>query len=141
MKRRNRWVMVPPPPTVFGSSPLDYDTSGNDLNLFRKPKPVSELNLRRSKRAMLNRDDFRQSTASETKSKVLSKSIGKKSKAGKMPNLPDFPDIAAIDKIMNLGLTYPATLVKEIQKVAVEHCGVHPSEVTEELLQAAGSNK
>jgi hypothetical protein len=51
----------------------------------------------------------------------------------------EFPDLIAIDKMMILGLTYPEILVNEIQRVATGVCGVHPMEVTSELLQAEGS--
>jgi hypothetical protein len=136
-KRKKKQLSHTPTP-VFGSPPLDFDLPDKDLNLplvslKRKPTPVSEVNLRRSKRAY------------ETQIRAHKKPPRQKTKAGKIsnaqPTLPVFPDIAAIDKIMNMGLTYPAVSMKEIQKVAVEDCGVHPSEVTDELLQVAGSNK
>jgi hypothetical protein len=62
--------------------------------------------------------------------------MGKKS----APNLDkhqqpiDFPDLVAIDKMVNLGITFPEIPISELQKVATERCAIHPTEVAEDLL-------
>jgi hypothetical protein len=134
---------------VFDSVMPDYEIPRTDLNqtlasLKRTVTPVSVQNLRRNKRAKVSRDGFKPaslpgtgrspSSKSRSKPRPMAHESGKSCSASS-----EFPDLIAIDKMMTLSLTYPEIPVNEIQRVATGVCGVHPTEVTSELLQAEGS--
>jgi hypothetical protein len=130
---------------IFGNLAPEYESQMDDLNctlisLKRKSTPVSDSNLRRSKRGMASKDGYKHSTPIATKSKGKGKrvSISPLGKHHHSTFTPvDFPDLAAIDKMINLGVSYPEIPIGQLQKVASERCGIHPMEVTRELLLAA----
>ena len=49
----------------------------------------------------------------------------------------DFPDISTIAKFTNMGTIFPQIPIAEIQKLAIESCGIAPLEVSAELLLAS----
>jgi hypothetical protein len=49
-----------------------------------------------------------------------------------------FPDLAIIDQHINDDLVHPHIPIADLQRVAKETCGIPPTEVTKELLQAKG---
>jgi hypothetical protein len=92
-----------------------------------------------SKCGALLRDGFKPTSLVKSKLDVRNKkdaklnpSIGKNCQT--LPTKVDFLDLTAIDKFMFLGLAYLEIPVAEIQKVAMDNYGVHPLEVTLELL-------
>jgi hypothetical protein len=126
-----------PASPVFGSNADDLQQTL--ISLKRKGTPHSAKNLRRSKRRAQVTDGYKHDRFPNTSLPVRGKkgirkclSFGKKPHAS--PLKVDFPDLAAIDKFINLGINHPEIPVSEIQRVAVERCGIQPSEVSPEIL-------
>jgi hypothetical protein len=109
------------------------------ISLKRKATLASVGSLRRSKRASVVHDGFKQSSLVPRKvlSSPCSTRIAKTKAVGKSHQFlslkADFPDLALIDKFTTLGLPYPEIYDAEIQRVAKERCGVPSLEVTEQL--------
>jgi hypothetical protein len=130
---------------VFGSPSQDYDRVDDDLHqpqssLKRKATPHSAKDLRKSKRGAQLQDGFKQDHSPKNNLTARGKKASRKClSTGNIPQASpskvDFPDLAAIDRFINLGLTYLEISVSEIKRVAVESCGVQPLEVSSELLQ------
>ncbi|TVU36769.1 hypothetical protein EJB05_18716, partial [Eragrostis curvula] len=107
---------------------------------------ASDELLRRSKRAKDMLDGHKPvikgaSTGPITQSRAKSKSLSSsKSNKGKLfsPTFSpiEFPGLVDIDNAKEAEMAYPAISIGEVQKVAVERCGLHPTEVTPELLLA-----
>jgi hypothetical protein len=99
---------------IFGNLAPEYESQMDDLNctlisLKRKSTPVSDSNLRRNKRGMASKDGYKPSTPIAAKSKgkgkrVFISSLGKYHHSTFTPVV--FPDLAAIDKMINLGVSY-----------------------------------
>jgi hypothetical protein len=131
---------------VFGSPIEGYVRDGDDLHeplnsLKRKkhPPPHSDKNLRRRKRRAQARYGYKHDLSPKTSLSARGKkgirkclSSGKKSHASLVK--VDFPDLAVVDKFINLGLNHPEIPVSEIQRVVVERCGIQSSEVSSKLL-------
>jgi hypothetical protein len=123
---------------IFGNLAPEYESHMDDLNctlisLKRKSTPVSDPNLRRSKRDMASKDGYKPSTPIAAKSKGNGKrvSISPLDKHHHSIFMPvDFLDLVAIDKMINLGVNYPEIPIGQLQKVASERRGIHPMEVT-----------
>jgi hypothetical protein len=47
---------------------------------------------------------------------------------------PEFPDLSAIDKCLTTSLAYPHIPMQELQRVAVDSCGIPSMEVASENL-------
>jgi hypothetical protein len=73
--------------------------------------------------------------AAKKKAMAKSHSSGKHSKP--LFSMADFPDLTAIDKLTQAGDKHPEITVDQLQKVAVERCGIPAGEVTAQLLLAA----
>jgi hypothetical protein len=103
------------------------------------------LNLRRSKRNTSSNNGFKTDTPMNPKSRKKQQKTPVKHQQGKqhLPffSLSDFPDLAEIDKIIASGNKAPALSVDQLQKVAMERCGIQKEKVsTEILLVAKGDN-
>jgi hypothetical protein len=131
-------------PAVFGEVGEDYLPVGQNpdspsFSSKRKATPVSVANLRRSKRNSSNKG-FKPSTPVTPRSKKKQqKSPGKLHKS--KPHLPffclsDFPDLAEVDRIIASGYKASAIPVDQLQKVAMERCGVPKEQVAVETLLA-----
>jgi hypothetical protein len=135
---------------VFGEVGEDYLPVGKNpdspgFSLKRKATPVSVANLSRSKRNSSSNKGFKPSTPVSPKSKKkYQKSPGKLQKS--KPLMPffclsDFPDLAEVDRIIASCYKATAIPVDQLQKVAMERCGVPKEQVAAEtLLAAEGDN-
>jgi hypothetical protein len=95
------------------------------------------MNLRRSERRAPSNNGFKPSTGSKScKKKVSGKtpSTGKQSKPFFSPF--DFLDLAAIDKLIATSDKHPEIPIDQLQRTAVETCGIPAAEVTAEMLLA-----
>jgi hypothetical protein len=145
--KKGKSKMVTSQDSIFGLVVRDFESHDGDLNqpissLKRKGTPLSVANLRRSKRSSAHKDGFNPSPlktpSKASKVKTVKRINNNTGKPFQIPTKVDFPDLTAIDKYMNMGLTYPEIPIHEIQRVARDVCGVHPSETSTELLQAEG---
>jgi hypothetical protein len=105
--------------------------------LKRKGIPHSAKNLRSKRRSQAS-DGHKHDLSPKTSLSARGKkgirkclSTGKKTHASRLK--VDFPDLASINKFINLDLNHPKIHVSEIQRVAMERCGIQSSEVSPEL--------
>jgi hypothetical protein len=105
----------------------------------RKATPASVNNLRRSKRGSLESQGFNPASPAMGRARLSEKRAAKSSPlASKSSNFfiaqPEFPDLAFINECFSKGLPHPYISISELQRVAVEICGVPPLEVANEQL-------
>jgi hypothetical protein len=132
-----------PAPPVFGETLPDYDADLNSpiVSLKRKATPVSVISLRRSKRNVSADNGFKPITSVTPKTKAKKKKVTPQTpppgKKNQYTFLLNFPDLAAIDRMIALGTSHPELPIDVLQKVAVETCGIPREEVETNLLLAA----
>jgi hypothetical protein len=119
--------------------PLEYalgeDLSAKKSARKRKPTPVTKSSLRRSKRIKAANEGFRPASPGPIAKRVIGKKVTtpQSAKSGKTSL---FPDLALINQIINNAMVHPHIPIDNLQKVAMETCGITPMEVTRELLLA-----
>jgi hypothetical protein len=99
-----------PAPPVFGETLLDYDADLNSpiVSLKGKATPVSAISLRRSKRNASANNGFKPITPkTKTKKKKVTLQTPPSGKQNQYTYLSDFPDLAAIDRMISLGTLHP----------------------------------
>lgn len=109
--------------------------------------PTTTIKLRRSLRLLKKLDGYKPASIPLKKAPTKNKNKHKKIKPqsdllGNILLSPtcqasDFPDISTIAKFNNMGTVFPQIPIAEIQKLAIESCGIAPSEVSAELLLAS----
>jgi hypothetical protein len=140
-KEKHNYVV----PKVFAEPVHDYEPVGQNpegpgdiicgspaSTSKRKATPISVMNLRRCKRNTSSNKGFKPVTPTTSKSRKKLPKAPEKSQQSKQQlpffSLLDFPDLAEVDKIIASGSKASAFSVDQLQKVALERCGV-PREV------------
>jgi hypothetical protein len=119
------------------------DKSKGSISATKKRKcntPTTTRKLRRSLRLIKKLDGHKPASIPLKKAPTRNKNKNKKIKPqsdllGSILLSPtcqasDFPDISTIAKFTNMGIVLPQIPIAEIQKLAIESCGIAPSEVS-----------
>ena len=128
------------------------DKSKRSISATKKRKcitPTTTMKLRRSPRLIKKLDRHKPASISLKKAPTRNKNNKKNKKIKPQSDLLgnimlsptcqafDFPDISIIAKFTNMGTIFPQIPIAEIQKLAIESCGIAPLEVSAELLLAS----
>jgi len=127
------------------------DKSKRSISATKKRKcitPTTTMKLR-SPRLVKKLDGHKPASISLKKAPTRNKNKNKNKKIKPQSDLlgnillsptcqaSDFPDISTIAKFTNMGTIFPQIPIAEIQKLAIESCGIAPLEVSAELLLAS----
>jgi hypothetical protein len=134
-RRRFKIKRGPKPVTadpIFGIPQEHQLTDRQSASAKRLPTPASENSLRRSKRRAMINGGYKPQGLNKGKPKALGRKptavLGGKALCFVIPQI-EFPDLAEIDKWISKGLAYPHIPTHELQKVAVQACGILAEEV------------
>jgi hypothetical protein len=143
-RRRFKIKRGPKPVTadpIFGIPQEHQLTDKQPASAKRLPTPASEDSLRRSKRRAMINGGYKPQGLNKGKAKALGRKyaavLGGKAQCFIIPQI-EFPDLAEIDKWISKGLAYPHIPTHELQKVAVQACGLLAEEVAGQLGLNAG---
>ena len=127
------------------------DKSKRSISATKKRKcitPTTTMKLR-SPRLIKKLDGHKPASISLKKAPTRNKNNNKNKKIKPQSDLlgnillsptcqaSDFPDISTNAKFTNMGTIFPQIPIAEIQKLAIESCGIAPLEVSAELLLAS----
>jgi hypothetical protein len=119
--------------SIFVEPLSDYQPIDKQhVSTKRQLTPVTDSNLRRSKRRASINDGFKPQSPIYGKRKAPAKkptmSSNGKAQFFVIPQI-EFPDLAIIDKCVTKRLAYPHIPIHELQKVATQACGILAEEV------------